>query len=151
MYARMTARIDLENPMVLGDYYPAKPRPNDIITCPVCGRTWEAYGEGWGREWVTADESVSTHLEPTRNGCWECVISHSDEDDFAKYIVEHRLQKEALEWCICSHNDWRGWIDEDYVPLMWQTLKPLLMHEGRLQDFVEDQYPETYREWALDR
>lgn len=149
MYATLATKIDLENPMVMVDYY-NEPKPDDIAICPVCGKTWEGYDAGYGRlEWDSA-ATTGAPAGPSPNGCWECVMTHADGDWTAQFIQEKKLQQEALEWCICRRSDWRGWIEDDYVPLVWQTLKPLLLHEDLLRDFLEDQHREEFIEWALD-
>lgn len=84
----------LENPMVIGEYYPA---PNPTWKCPKCHREWQKFADhregGYTVYGYECDDLSTDHHPAHGNGCECCVWDDRTVEDAMAFALEKRPEE----------------------------------------------------------
>lgn len=128
-----TRHPDFENPMTFGDYYPS---PDETITCPTCGKTWER----WGDKWEAAGERTSDKRPVIGKVCRACMwaMGQDSEKSLLAFMRANGLENDVLKYALLKADgvDRNQWLWQELSKLVAEAM-PEMMASATL-DLIHD-------------
>ena len=133
-----TRHTGVENPMTFGNY---EPSPDETLTCPTCGKTWER----WGDKWETVGETTSDKRPVVGKVCRACMWDMGQDSDksLLSFMRANAMEKEVLKYALLKvdgvdRNQWL-WqelakLAADAMPEMMASATLDVIHERHLAD-----------------
>ena len=137
--------IDLENHMVIGDYYAP---PDEVMDCPNCGTRWERYG----REWEAPGDMYTRSTPVVRGICRCCALAEGESDpDIVFHFVDNRgLSGAVLEYYVGIGQEvgktisekWAGYMRRYMPHTFCEACVSYIRDNGYKAEFVDDMMEE---------
>lgn len=128
-----TQHPGFDNPMTFGDYDPS---PDETLTCPGCGKTWER----WGDEWEAAGERTSDKRPVVGRVCRACMWEkgQDSEKSLLAFMRANDLQKDVLKYALLKVDgiDRNQWLWQELAKLAAEAM-PEMMASATL-DVIHD-------------
>lgn len=140
-----TKRPDFENPMTFGDYYPD---PDETLTCPTCGKTWER----WGDKWEAAGERTSAKRPVVGRVCRACMWEKGkdSEKSLIAFMRANGLEQEVLKYALLKVDgvDRNQWLWQELANLAAEAM-PEMMASATLDVIHERQLIPEYIDYLM--
>lgn len=145
----MTTLVDrypgLDNPMTFGDYYPS---PDETLTCPGCGKTWER----WGDKWETVGETTSDKRPVVGRVCRACMWEkgQDSEKSLIAFMRANGLEQEVLKYALLKVDgvDRNPWLWGELANLAAEAM-PEMMASATLDVIHERQLADEYIDYLM--
>lgn len=140
-----TKHPDFENPMTFGDYYPD---PDETLTCPGCGKTWER----WGVKWEAAGERTSDKRPVIGRVCRACMWEkgQDSEKSLLAYMRANAMEKDVLKYALLKVDgiDRNQWLWQELAKLAADAM-PEMMASATLDVIHERQMIPEYIDYLM--
>ena len=140
-----TRHPDFENPMTFGDYYTS---PDETLTCPTCGKTWER----WGDEWETVGETTSDKRPVVGRVCRACMWEkgQDSEKSLIAFMRANAMEKDVLKYALLKADggDRNQWLWKELADLAAEAM-PEMMASATLDVIHERQLIPEYIDYLM--
>lgn len=140
-----TRHPDFENPMAFGDYDPS---PDETLTCPGCGKTWER----WGDEWEAAGERTSDKRPVIGKVCRACMWEKGQDSDksLLAFMRANAMEQEVLKYALLKADgvDRNQWLWQELSKLAAEAM-PEMMASATLDLIHERQLADEYIDYLM--
>lgn len=140
-----TRHPGLDNPMTFGDYYPD---PDETLTCPTCGKTWER----WGDEWEAAGERTSAKRPVIGKVCRACMWEKGQDSDksLLAFMRANAMEKDVLKYALLKADgvDRNQWLWQELAKLAAEAM-PEMMASATLDVIHERQLADEYIDYLM--
>ena len=140
-----TRRPDFENPMTFGDYYTS---PDETLTCPTCGKTWER----WGDKWETVGEWTSDKRPVVGKVCRACMWEkgQDSEKSLLAFMRGNAMEKDVLKYALLKADggDRNQWLWKELADLAAEAM-PEMMASATLDLIHERQLIPEYIDYLM--
>lgn len=140
-----TKRPDFENPMTFGDDYPD---PDETLTCPGCGKTWER----WGDEWEAAGERTSDKRPVIGKVCRACMWEKGQDSDksLLAFMRANAMEQEVLKYALLKADgvDRNQWLWQELSKLAAEAM-PEMMASATLDVIHDRQLADEYIDYLM--
>lgn len=134
-----------ENPMTFWDYYTD---PDETLTCPTCGKTWER----WGVKWEAAGERTSDKRPVIGRVCRACMWEkgQDSEKSLLAFMRANDLQKDVLKYALLKVDgiDRNQWLWQELAKLAADAM-PEMMASATLDVIHERQLIPEYIDYLM--
>ena len=140
-----TRHPDFENPMTFGDYYTS---PDETLTCPTCGKTWER----WGDKWETVGEWTSDKRPVVGKVCRACMLEkgQDSEKSLLAFMRANSMEKDVLKYALLKADggDRNQWLWKELADLAAEAM-PEMMASATLDVIHERQLIPEYIDYLM--
>ena len=140
-----TRRPGFDNPMTFGY---SEPSPDETLTCPGCGKTWER----WGDEWEAAGERTSDKRPVIGRVCRACMWEkgQDSEKSLLAYMRVNAMEKDVLKYALLKVDgvDRNQWLWQELANLAADAM-PEMMASATLDVINERQLVAEYIDYLM--
>lgn len=140
-----TRHPGFDNPMTFGDYYPS---PDETLTCPTCGKTWER----WGDKWEAAGERTSAKRPVVGKVCRSCMweMGQDSEKSLLAYMRANAMEKDVLKYALLKIDgvDRNQWLWQELAKLAAEAM-PEMMASATLDVIHDRQLADEYIDYLM--
>lgn len=140
-----TRHPGFDNPMTFGDYDPS---PDETLTCPTCGKTWER----WGDKWEAAGERTSAKRPVVGKVCRSCMweMGQDSEKSLLAYMRANAMEKDVLKYALLKVDgvDRNQWLWQELAKLAAEAM-PEMMASATLDVIHDRQLADEYIDYLM--
>lgn len=140
-----TRRPGFDNPMTFGG---SEPSPDETLTCPTCGKTWER----WGVKWEAAGERTSDKRPVIGRVCRACMWEkgQDSEKSLLAYMRVNGLEQEVLKYALLKVDgvDRNPWLWGELAKLAVEAM-PEMMASATLDVIHDRQLVAEYIDYLM--
>lgn len=140
-----TRHPGFDNPMTFGDYDPS---PDETLTCPTCGKTWER----WGDKWEAAGERTSDKRPVIGKVCRSCMWEMGQDSDksLLAFMRANAMEKDVLKYALLKVDgvDRNQWLWQELAKLAAEAM-PEMMASATLDVIHDRQLADEYIDYLM--
>lgn len=140
-----TRHPGFDNPMTFGD---SEPSPDETLTCPGCGKTWER----WGDKWEAAGERTIDKRPVIGKVCRACMweMGQDSEKSLLAFMRANDLQKDVLKYALLKVDgvDRNQWLWQELANLAADAM-PEMMASATLDVIHDRQLVAEYIDYLM--